>query len=525
MSKDTTSTPVKKPSGKDGGSSRPNRVRMGSNVAISIIAAAAILIMINYLAMRHFERADWTASGMYTLSEKTAKVVGSLDQEVKVFVLWSQQDPRFTDVKEVLDGYRALSEKLEIEVVDPDMNPEQVEMIIQRYGAKMTTDTQGNMGIEAGVIVVSGENVKFVSHDDFEDFSNQMMMQDPASAEDLSEFRAEQELTAAIMRVISDEQATVCFTQGHGEWQMDGFGGRGLGMIRDELKQDSYRVQVVATAGADAVPEMCAMVVVAGPQRAFLKDEAALVEAYLNDGGRLLLLLDPLIEGDRFMPTGLEQLTARAGIELIDDIVLEVDPRRLVSETPFTFLVSEFTTHASVKPLGLPEGTDPSIRAYPVALSTVRTLRHVEGSGTVADVLARSSQASWGEVDVASLGSGETVPEKDGRDTPGPAVLAMASVIGAVDPAVEGRLVVVGDSDFLSEELLVNSGLFNRDMWTSLVGWLTAREDLISIAPKNPEHVRLNLTDDDVALIWQVVIGEVLLILIVGVVMWFRRRR
>ena len=117
------------------------------------------------------------------------------------------------------------------------------------------------------------------------------------------------------------------------------------------------------------------------------------------------------------------------------------------------------------------------------------------------------------------------MPERDQYDSAGPAPLAMAAVLAAPgENRPGGRLVVVGDSDFLSEELFVNGSLFNRDFWSGLVGWLTAREDLISIAPKNPEHVRLNLTEDDVSTVWQVVIGEAVLVLIIGVVVWFRRR-
>ena len=504
------------------------RMRAGSNVAISVLAAAAVLLMINYLSMRHWVRADWTSAGIYTLSQKTEKVVRSLDREVSMYVLWSQGDPRFSDIQEILDGYDALSPKLVVELIDPDLNPERVEVIVKRYGAKMTTDMEGNMGIQAGVIVVSGDNVKFVANDEFEDYGD-MMMQDPEAGDDMSEFKAEQKLTSAILRVISDDQATVCFTQGHGEWELEGFGGRALGLVQDELKQDSYRVEAVALSGDGTGLEACSLVAVVGPQRAFREQEAGTLEEYLRGGGRVLALLDPLMEGDRFAPTGLEGLARRAGVELVDDIILEVDPRRLVSDSPLTFVVSEFTRHESVEALGLPEGTDPAlaeqIGAYPVVMSTARSLRHAEGTDAVADELARTSAASWGETDVASLGSGDRVPAQDPVDSPGPAIVAMASVLKGEEPGKEGRLVVVGDSDFLSDELQVNSSLFNRDFWSSSVAWLTSREDLISIAAKNPEHVRLNLTDEDVSLVWQVVVGEALLILVIGLVVWFRRRR
>jgi ABC-type uncharacterized transport system involved in gliding motility auxiliary subunit len=502
------------------------RTQRGTNTAISIIAAAAILVMVNYLAMRHYARADWTASGIYTLSDKTAKVVGGLKSDVEMHVLWSQADQRFPDVKEILDGYQALSPRLDVEVIDPDLNPDRVQLLIDRYGATLRADETGMMGIEAGVFVVSGDNVKFVSSEEFEDFGGEMT--GPEGEERVPAFKAEQELTSAILRVTSREQTLVCFTQGHAEWQFEGYGGRSLVHVKDGLKQDSFRVEAITSAGG-AIPDKCDLVVVAGPERGFMEDENQALDAYLSGGGRLLLLLDPIVEGDRYAPTGLEQLAAKRGIKLKTDVVLEVDPRRLVSQTPLTFLVSAFEDHDAVRQLAIPEGVGAEVKArlgaYPVVLSTARSLAPVDDAEVVAEVLARSSEVAWGEVDMASLGTGESVPAKDQYDNEGPAPLAMAAVLPARgDNRPAGRLVVVGDSDFLAEELFVSAGLFNRDLWSGLVGWLTSREDLVSIAPKNPEHVRLQLTQDDFLTIVFLLVGEVLLGIAAGIVVWIRRR-
>ena len=507
------------------------RAIRGSNAAISVIVGAAIVVMLNFLAMRHYVRADWTASGMYTLSDKTEKTVRALQKDVALYVLWSQGDPRYADVKEIVDGYAGLSSRVKLDVIDPDVSPERVQMIIDKYGAKVQVTELGQMGIEAGVFVVCGDNVKFVASNELEEMGGEMFDEGGGGeeGEGLSEFKAEQQVTSAILRVISDEQATVCFTQGHGEWEFEGFGPRALRHLKDALKQDSYKVEAVTTAGATKMPESCGLVVVAGPTRAFMDDEAALLDRYLERGGRLLLMLDPIVENDALQPTGLERLAAARGIRLDSDFMLETDPRRLVSESPVTFLVSEFTAHEAVKALAVPESAGREIKeqlgAYPVVLSAARSLSPAEGSEIVADVLAKSSAQSWGETDVASLGTGDRVPGQGPGDVVGPATLAMAALLAPAVKGEGGRLAVIGDSDFLSEELYLSASLYNRDLWSGTVGWLTARKDLISIAPKNPERVRLNLTEDDVGTIWMIVIGEIVLMLILGVAMWLVRRR
>jgi hypothetical protein len=260
-----------------------------------------------------------------------------------------------------------------------------------------------------------------------------------------------------------------------------------------------------------------------------MEEESNILDRYLTRGGRLLLLVDPVMEETRFKSTGLEQLTAKQGVKLSRDILFEVDGRRLVSASPFTFTASEFTLHASVKQLAIPgsvgEEAKRELGAYPVVFSTVRSLIQLSETDAIAEVLAKSSPLSWGEVDISALGSSESVPSKDQYDTGGPAILAMASSLSEAGNAEEvGRLIVVGDSDFLANELFLNASLHNRDFWSGLVGWLTAREDLISIAPKNPEHIRLNLTEDDMSAVWQLLIGEVLFFILLGAIIWFRRR-
>ena len=182
--------------------SEEQRARVGSNTTISIVGAAVILLAVNYLAMRHYSRLDWTSSGIYTLSDKTLKVVGSLDEEVTMHVLWSAGDPsgRFEEAKEILDRYAAASPRLTVTIVDPDLNPERVQMLIQQYGARIQQDAMGRSGIEAGIFVVAGDNVKFVPSSDFESFSPDMMGGGPEE-EGLSGFNAEQSLTAGVMQV------------------------------------------------------------------------------------------------------------------------------------------------------------------------------------------------------------------------------------------------------------------------------------------------------------------------------------
>ncbi len=489
---------------------------MGMNVLISVLGAAALLVMTNYLSGRHYVRADWTASRMYTLSDKSRQVVTGLKKDVTLHVLWSKADPLFGQLEELLKGYEALSARLHVAYCDPDEDPEQFSLIASRYG-KAKVNELGQEGFEAGVFAVSGDNVRFLPADGFQQFGDDEGLTDETP--ELS-FVAESEITSALINVTAARQQTICFTQGHGEWAFDGGDRDSLRHIRKELSLSGFESTAVNLLQDGTAFDRCDAVVVAGPKKAFSEKETATLSTALRNGGRLLLLLDPVFEDRRFLPTGLESLTAEQGISLRSDFVLETDPRRLPTETPVTFIADRFYNHGAVKPLAK-DGPGP----LPVVFSAVRSLFPVEKSEVVADELVATSDMSFGETDLATLLEGGAVPEQDALDADGPLTIAMAAVRGSSDGGEASRLVVVGDSDFLSEELFANAGLYNQDFFSSIVGWLTQRRDMVSIAPRNPEQIRLALTDSDFGDLLVTLLMEVLLILMAGGLVIYRRRK
>lgn len=505
-------------------STQGRHLRAGFNVLISVVGALAILVAVNYLSLRHYATADWTAGGLFTLSDKTLKVLESLEKDVEMHVVWSKQDPTYSKLKGIVDRYAAASKRVSVEIVDPDLSRERLELLIGQYGAKLTDLGGGAMAMEASVIVVSGDNVKFTGAPDFEDQAmGSMAGEDPDSGS--SGFKAEQALTSAILTVTSGKQSKLCFTQGHDERSLSGFGAEALGHIKDALTQDGLKAEPLTLLGASRVPESCDAVVVAGPSRAFLDEEAQLLVTYVDKGGKLLLLLDPVAKTDSVAPTGLEKLCADRGIKLGADFIVETDPRRLVSQSPLTFLASEITGHAAVKHLVLPDGAAADQQAYPVVFTTVRSLSPKDGASVIAEPLAKTSADAFGETDIASLVTGTAMPTKGSGDIEGPLTLAMAATLAGPDGKSHGELVVVGDSDFLAQELFVSAGLANRDLWSGLVGHLVAKQELVSIAPKDPKAASLSLSEDDLQRIVVVLIASVLVFIVLGVMVYMRRRR
>src|SRR5262245_15338764 len=328
----------------------------------------------------------------------------------------------------------------------------------------------------------------------------------------VSAFKGEQMFTNALIQLGQARQPKIQFTSGHGEAALDGLEGRGLSALRDLLKGDGFVSEEWASLGKPAIPDGTDLVVIAGPTGNFVQPELDALGAYLDRGGRLLALLDPVLArtGSGLVPTGLEGLLARYGVEVDPDIV--VDPSNPLpmfgAETVFT---NSYGSHEIVEPLAR--------QNLPVLVSLARSVRPAAGAaGSKVTELVRTSAAAWGETDLAAL---PHVGQAD-RDHAGPIALAVA-VGGEVKPppppdpdmpppppAAEDpkapRLVVFGDSDLATNQYW-NASVGNSTAIANAVNWLVERKDLIAIPPKATEQARLSLTGGQLRIVYLIVLG------------------
>ena len=98
-------------------------LKYGSNTLVFILVVFAILVAISYLSSRRFMRADLTDDKRYTVSASTKNVLKRLDDVVTINAYFSREPAQIAqirrDVRDVLDEYRAFSNKLQIDFIDP----------------------------------------------------------------------------------------------------------------------------------------------------------------------------------------------------------------------------------------------------------------------------------------------------------------------------------------------------------------------------------------------------------------------
>ena len=482
------------------------KVLTASTTAVAIILALALTLMVNWLGYRHYYRADWTAAKMYTLSDKTLSTLKALHNEVQVIVFMTPQTPLYEDTKELLQRYAAANPKVKLEFIDPDREPLRTQQLAQEFGVSAANT----------VVFAAEDRKKYVSSDQLAeyDYSGFQMGQQPR----MKGFKGEEQFTAAILAVDNPRQPKVCVASGHGEHPLDDFGRSGLSQFKEALLRDNLQAEAV-TLFAGTVPEGCDVLVIAGPTAPYTEGEKTALRSYLGGGGRLLVLLDPMLGGQQ-QSSGLEPLLQSYGIETRNSVV--IDPARRL---PFFDLSAVYAADFRAHPVTT------GLEGLAVLLPVVRSVATVEAAGATSSILLATSEAGWGETNLTRLlASGEA--GKDDADVPGPVPLAVAAEAKqdeAVDKqgkvtATPWRVVVVGDADFLTNDYLVNAG--NRSFALNAVNWLAQRDESLGIAPRQPEQVSLFLSQAQMRAITLIsLVGLPGLAMVVGVAVWWRRRR
>lgn len=503
-----------------------SRVLAGSLLGTGIALVVVLFVILNYFGWKYHTRLDWTRNELFTLSEKSEQVLASLDRDVEAVVFLSPVDELYGPVTELLARYESTSERVSVRIVDPEKNLAEAQSLVDRYELS-----------NLNVVVFDAEgNRRIVDTSDLADYdySGMQMGQGPS----MTGFKGEQVFTGALVDLMESRKLRVLFTIGHGEALIDDFSPRGMTSARDLLVQDNFDVDAWPSLGEGEVPAGTDLVVIAGPTSSFIAEELTVLRSYLDSGGRLLILLDPTLgTGSKLVPTGLESLLVDFGVDVGADIV--VDP---ASPLPFfsaeTIFVSAYGDHVITRSLDQAQ--------LPVIVPLARSVRAGEPvEGLRATELMMTTVEGWGETDLENLDK----VGLDGADTVGPVSIAVAveSVGSIAEPAQnlapsgelseaadldepslpaapDMRLVVVGDTDFASNAQLQN--VPNATLFANALNWLAEREALVGIPPKNPEQVRLSLSQPQLARItWLVLLGLPALSIVLGIAVYMHRRR
>lgn len=448
--------------------------RYGANAAVQAIAVTVILAVLAFVSVQRPVRWDWTEAKVHSLSDASRNVLDQISEAQPVEVLAFFLPGTDAAAKELLEQYTYLSKRLHFRIVDPNASPQ--------LATRHHVDSNG-------VLIVCGGPC------------------DQAQGTARVTEASEQELTKAIRSVLSTKKK-VYYLAGHGEADPADAEVKGASIAKKALEGENLEIATLVLANQEKVPDDAAAVVIAGPSHNLFARELTALDTYLRGGGSLLVMADPIVE------SGLEDQVKAWGITLGKDVI--VDQQIQLFAGP----------QVGIEPVVLNYGSHPvteKMRGQITTFYLARSLAAAQsGEGTVD--LASTGDGSWAETDIDRFVK-DSVVGLDEKDRKGPIAIAMARTFAqeGAEKKREGRLIVVGDSDFSRNRYITSAA--NGDFLLNMVSWLVGEEHFISIERKMPRASSVQLTNEqfyNFRYLSLFVLPEALLL--GGILVWWRRR-
>lgn len=490
--------------------SRSRKWHIALQVGLGVVAFSAIVVMLNYLSARHFQRFHWSERGSLELTPRTLALLKAMTNEVEVTVFYDSNAELFAPVNQLLTEYLSACPHLTVRTVDLYRHPTAAQSVRTRY--KLPAETDANM-----VIVHHASRTRVITEAMLVDMDYEQTLVDgqlnfrPRH----HAFKGELMLTSAIADVISPRQFKAYFLTGHEEHDPGGNEAQmGYTSFADLLALNNVRHEVLHLGGSGEIPRDCDLLIIAGPQLRFLPAELDRIEQYLNQGGRLFVMFNvgPVLTGTD-LEKRLEQWGVIVGRNLVEDAAHSIEGR------PDAFTTTRYGQHPIVDPL-----RDVRLQVLsPRTIAAQSTPNTALASASVSELIFTGTNA------VVYTRFRDQQPTRTGRDPVGSVPLAVAVERGGL-PGVSTqhggvtRIIVTGDS-FMFGNLLLDY-LGNRDFANQCLNWLLDRSELMAgIGPRPMKEYQLALTPAQLRGVQWVLIGGLPAgALLVGCLVWLRRR-
>lgn len=469
---------------------RSFRVGGYSLLAAAIVIAIAVFanILVGALPAK-YTQFDTSSTQLFSLSEQTELVLSGLEDEVTVY--WIVQDgAEDSTLSTLLDRYAALSDKLSVTKIDPDVQP----TLVQQY----VTGTIYNNSL----VVESGERNTYISYSDIYEYD----YSDYYTTGSYSvSFAAESEITSAIDYVTSDDLPKLHMLTGHGESALST-------SFQTAVEKQNVETEELSLLTVEGVPEDADALFINAPTSDISEAERDAILEYLQSGGRLILITGPLQDGTEL--TNLEAVMEYYGVSAVDGIVVEGSQSNYIFPSPVN-LLPEYGSHEITSPL--------SSGGYYMCLPLAQGLTVSDtGRDTVSVTqLLTTSDDAFSKLSGYSM---STYEFEDG-DIEGPFALAVA-VTETLDDDTETQVIWVSSTYLTDDSANQSVSGGNEDFFLNCISWLCGPESGISIHSKSLDTEYLTVPSGTASLLTALVVVIIpAAFLAFGIVIWYRRKK
>ncbi len=437
----------------------------------------AAIVLIYVLAYQNPSwRYDATANNALTPLPETIDLLQSLDEPIRVIGFYTAETSlQQSQAEAALQTMQAYSDKLSYEFVDPNENP----LLAEQYELTF-----------AGTLVFTREDGRF------------------AKASTLTD----RDLHTALLRTLNPTVKTAYFLTGHGERDWQDFGEEGIGTAVTLLQESGFTIQSLNLFTEGAVPADASAVFLIDQQAPLAASELDALIRYVDGGGALFLARDALDTEGRIAAEDdglLAWLQTSWGISLRNDLIIDASLAQAGQSIGLTFIGASYGNSPITQDL----------EQFGTIFNVARSIEtELPGNVTAVNLITTSSQA-WGETNFEQMVSaGEVAP--DAEDATG----QLAVAVSALSTTSGARLVVFGDTDFLSNSFIQQGG--NSFLFENAANWLV--DDVVSIQLSARESIprQVTITQSQLTLLQ---LGSIFLtpglLAVAGIWVWNRRRQ
>ena len=337
---------------------------------------------------------------------------------------------------------------------------------------------------------------------------SEMLIQDVdyATYSQTNTLDAEGQLTAAIQSVTSTETKKIYLTSGHEEQALDS-------TFSDILSKSNITTDTLATSSEKAVPSDCDILVINGPVYDFSDAEYTLLYNYLKDGGKAMFFLNA---GTSEEMTNYNKLLSAYGVNTVKGYVL--DNEKCINAGYPNILKPDIESHDITADVAGKEVYIPTA----VGMTSEKDVR----STLTVEPLLKTSDSAFSRTDRQ-----ETSMEKVEGDIAGPFNMAVA-VTDSYAEKTKGtgfatKLVIFGSQHFTGADFTANNQFGNRSMLLNALTWLSGSEtSTLAIPTRSLDEPTVVIGEGD-RVFWTaaLVVLLPLALLIIGFVIWYRRRK
>ena len=495
-----------------------------SNTIYVTLLLIAILILVNLLGYHNFVRLDLTKNHQYTLSHVSKKIAKNLKDVISIKVYFSKKLPPYManlaqQVNDILKEYKAYGKgNITIQYIDPSKDP-MVAREVQQMGIPQVRmnviekDKQESVSGYLGLAVMSGDQYKVIP-----------------VVKDVS--LVEYKVTSFIKKLTGTKQPFIGVLQTNSiHPNLDAY------QQLFKIAGDDYTIRPIhLSKGTSLIAEPIDVLVVAGSTNLPVSALKA-IDNFIMTGGHVLFMVDTLGVDNhlqtKILPSNITNLLLSYGIRVNKDLVLD----RLSNLVGFN---GGMFTYRVQYPFSIKAVKQNFSQENPVVkdlesltfqwASSLDAVPNV-GDNTTISTLVQTSRYSWLQKEHFNLNpNAVSLPHDPSKLKQHNLVMAvegkLKSAFNSGESTTNARLIVVGDSDFVSDDVLRIYGS-NQLFFQNALDWLGLDNDLIQIRSRNITDKSLKQVSDGVKLFFKIfnLAGAVLFLIIFGLARGYLRKK